>query len=54
MRIHKNKLTAWIVDMGGNINLFGPIETMEIKVDDQGRFAVWNKGRQLTNVPFNK
>ncbi|EJL66272.1 DEAD/DEAH box helicase [Flavobacterium sp. CF136] len=48
------KKTGWFVDMGGNINFFGKIETMQIKVDSKGRFAIWNNGRQLTNVPFNK
>jgi DNA repair protein RadD len=45
---------GWFVDMGGNINFFGKIETMQIKVDSDGRFAIWNNGRQLTNVPFKK
>ncbi|MCC9066321.1 DEAD/DEAH box helicase [Flavobacterium piscisymbiosum] len=48
------KKTGWFVDMGGNVNFFGKIETMQIKVDSEGRFAIWNNGRQLTNVPFKK
>lgn len=54
MRIHPNKPNTWIIDLGGNINLFGKIETMKIQQDEQGRFAIWNNGRQLTNVPFKK
>jgi DNA repair protein RadD len=54
MRIHPSKENAWIVDLGGNISFFGKIETMQIKVDEKGRYAVWNNGRQLTNVPFEK
>ncbi|RKS00451.1 DEAD/DEAH box helicase [Flavobacterium sp. 102] len=54
MRIWPTKPNAWIVDMGGNINLFGKIETMKIQEDNEGRFAIWNNGRQLTNVPFQK
>jgi DNA repair protein RadD len=54
MRIWPTKPNAWIVDLGGNINLFGKIETMKIEVDSEGRFAIWNNGRQLTNVPFKK
>lgn len=46
--------TAWIVDLGGNIKFFGKIETMKIHQDEKGRYAVWNNGRQLTNVPFKK
>lgn len=54
MRIAPNKESAWIVDLGGNINFFGKIETMKIHEDYNGRFSIWNKGRQLTNVPFER
>ena len=54
MRIHPNKQNAWVVDLGGNLNQFGKIETMKIEVDSEGRFAIWNNGKQLTNVPFKK
>lgn len=47
------KKTGWFVDMGGNINFFGKIETMKI-VDENGYLSIWNNGRQLTNVPFQK
>lgn len=54
MRIAPNKENAWIVDLGGNVNFFGKIETMKIQQDIKGRFSIWNNGRQLTNVPFEK
>jgi DNA repair protein RadD len=54
MRPHPNKKSCWLVDLGGNINFFGKIETMEIKVSEHGLYAVWNNGRQLTNVSFTK
>jgi DNA repair protein RadD len=54
MRIAPTKKDAWIVDLGGNVNFFGKIETMQIKQNHKGLFAVWNDGRQLTNVPFEK
>lgn len=54
MRIWPTKPNAWFVDLGGNINLFGKIETMKIQIDLEGRYAIWNNGRQLTNVPFKK
>lgn len=53
MRPHPDKLSGWVVDLGGNIDLFGKIETMQIK-EDRGLFSIWNNGRQLTNVPFSK
>lgn len=54
MRIWPTKPNAWFVDLGGNINLFGKIETMKIQIDSEGRYAIWNNGRQLTNLPFKK
>lgn len=54
MRIWPTKPNAWIIDLGGNLNLFGKIETMKIQIDLEGRYAIWNNGRQLTNVPFKK
>lgn len=49
-----SKKVGWVVDLGGNINLFGKIETMQIKTDSRGLYSVWNNGRQLTNVTFSK
>lgn len=54
MRIAPTKESAWIVDLGGNINFFGKIETMKIEKTDKGLFFISNNGRQLTNVPFQK
>jgi DNA repair protein RadD len=54
MRPHPDKVSAWIVDLGGNISFFGKIETMQIKENDKGLLSVWNNGRQLTNVTFTK
>lgn len=54
MRISPEKKSAWIVDLGGNINFFGKIETMKIEQTATGLFFISNNGRQLTNVPFQK
>ena len=54
MRPHPNKQSAWIVDLGGNINSFGKIETMQIRKNEKGLYAVWNGNKQLTNVLFSK
>lgn len=54
MRIAPTKESAWIVDLGGNINFFGKIETMKIEKTDKGLFFISNNGRQLTNVSFQK
>jgi DNA repair protein RadD len=54
MRPHPNKESSWIVDLGGNYNFFGKIETMEIRVCDRGLHSIWNGNKQLTNVSFTK
>lgn len=49
---------GWVVDLGGNIDFFGKIETMRIEKDHKGLYYVGNtingKFRQLTNVTFSK
>ncbi len=54
MRPHINKESGWVVDLGGNLQMFGKIETMKIDYDQKGRICVTNEGRQLTNVAFAK
>ena len=54
MRPHPNKETAWVVDLGGNVNLFGKIETMKVVQDNKGLYSITNNGRHLTNVTFTK
>lgn len=44
---------GWFVDMGGNVKFFGKIETMKI-IENENGFSIWNNGKQLTNVPFQK
>lgn len=54
MRPHPEKESAWIVDLGNNIKFFGKIETMKIVCNEKGLYSIWNNGRQLTNVTFQK
>lgn len=54
MRIHPSKKEAWVVDIGGNINFFGKIETMRVVKDQSGLYSVFNNGKYLTNVTFTK
>jgi superfamily II DNA or RNA helicase/intein/homing endonuclease len=54
MRPHPDKLSGWVVDLGGNIQKFGKIETMTIEFDDAEKPYISNNGRQLTNVVFTK
>ena len=58
MRPHPGKESAWVVDLGGNINFFGKIETMKIEKTNTGLYYISNivngRYRQLTNVTFSK
>jgi DNA repair protein RadD len=54
MRPHKDKVSSWVVDLGGNYNYFGKIETMEIRQCDKGLYSIWQGNKQLTNVTFTK
>lgn len=54
MRIHPQKESAYIVDLGGNINFFGKVETMKVCQTATGLYYISNNGRQLTNIPFSK
>lgn len=48
-----SKKTGWYVDLGGNIQKFGKIETMKIR-NIKGYYSIWNDGKQLTDVTFSK
>jgi len=54
MRPSPNKTSCWIVDLGGNIDFFGKIETMRIEQTPNGLHYISNNGKQLTNVTFTK
>lgn len=52
------KKEGWYVDMAGNYETFGRIESMKLEYDDRGRPFISNEingiRRQLTNVTFQK
>lgn len=53
-----SRKTGWIVDLGGNIEFFGKIETMKVEQTPTGLYyisnVVNNRYKQLTNVTFSK
>lgn len=51
IRPYKGK-QAWFVDLAGNINRFGKVEDLRLVDEGNGKWAVWNKHKQLTNVLF--
>lgn len=52
IRPHPSKEAAWIVDLCGNIKRFGKVEDLYLHNSGNGKWAVYSKGRQLTNVMF--
>lgn len=52
IRPHKDKETAWFVDLCGNINRFGKVEDLRLVDGGNGKWAVFSNGRQLTNIRF--
>lgn len=52
IRPHPSKKEGWIVDLCGNINRFGEVADMRLHDSGNGKWAVYSRGRQLTNVRF--
>lgn len=52
IRPHPSKESGWIVDLCGNIKRFGKVSDLRLHDDGNGKWAVYSKGRQLTNVRF--
>ena len=52
IRPHPDKEAGWIVDLCGNLKRFGEVKDLRLVDGGNGKWAVYNKGRQLTNVRF--
>ena len=52
IRPHPDKEEGWIVDLTGNLPRFGEVKDLRLVDGGNGKWAVWSKGRQLTNVYF--
>jgi superfamily II DNA or RNA helicase len=52
VRVHENKKSFRFIDYGGNIQRFGKIEDLEIKLLPAAGYTVVNKDRVLTGVPL--
>ncbi len=52
IRPHPDKKEGWIVDLAGNINRFGKVGDLKLVDGGNGKWAVYSKGRQLTNIRF--
>ena len=52
IRPHPSKESGWIVDLCGNYKRFGEVADLRLVDGGNGKWAVFSKGRQLTNVYF--
>lgn len=52
IRPHPSKECGWFVDLCGNINRFGEVSDLRLVDGGNGKWAVYSKGRQLTNIRF--
>lgn len=52
IRPHPDKEAGWIVDLCGNLKRFGEVKDLRLVDGGNGKWAVYSKGRQLTNVRF--
>lgn len=50
IRPHPSKESGWFVDLCGNIKRFGEVSDLRLVDGGNGKWAVYSKGRQLTNV----
>lgn len=50
IRPHPSKKAAWFVDLCGNVKRFGYVADLKLIDGGNGKWAVWSKGKQLTNV----
>ena len=50
IRPHPSKKSAWFVDLCGNVKRFGYVSDLKLIDGGNGKWAVWSKGEQLTNV----
>lgn len=52
IRPHPSKQAAWLVDLCGNVRRFGRVEDLRLADTGRGKWAVFSRGRQITNVYF--
>ena len=52
IRPHPQKECSWFVDLCGNARRFGRVEDLKLIDGGSGKWAVWSRGKQLTNVYF--
>ena len=49
MRPHKNKPSAWIIDLCQTYKRFGKVESLELRAERNNLWAIYSENKQLTN-----
>lgn len=52
IRPHPSKRSGWVIDLCGNLERFGEVRDLRLNDMGNGKWAVFSKDRQLTNVYF--
>ena len=52
IRPHPSKEAGWVIDLCGNVKRFGEVKDLRLVDGGNGKWAVWSKSRQLTNIYF--
>ena len=52
IRPHPSKDCSWFIDLCGNVKRFGEVKDLRLVDDGNGKWAVYSKSKQLTNVRF--
>ena len=52
IRPHPSKRSGWVIDLCGNLERFGEVRDLRLNDTGNGKWAVFSKDRQLTNVYF--
>ena len=51
IRPHKEKQSAWVIDLCGTYNRFGKVEDLHMRdIDGKGKWIIESNGKQLTNI----
>lgn len=52
MRPHESKSTAWIIDLCQTYKRFGRVESLELRAEKPGIWAIFSGNKQLTNTYY--
>ena len=52
IRPHPSKDCSWFIDLCGNVKRFGEVKDLRLVDDGNGKWAVYSRSKQLTNVRF--